>query len=41
MLLLVSFDPTAALPSVVCEPPKPAAHTLQRCSKLGAIGGAL
>ena len=29
-----------ALPSVVCEPPKPAAHTLQRGSKVCA-GGAL
>jgi hypothetical protein len=23
----VLFEPTAALPTVVCEPPKPAAHT--------------
>jgi hypothetical protein len=37
---VVLFDPTAVLPSVDCEPPKPAAHTLQRCSN-GAAGGAL
>ena len=33
--LVALFDPCAALPSVVCDPPKPAAHTLQRCSKGG------
>jgi len=27
-----SFDPVAVVPLVVCEPPKPEAHTLQRGS---------
>jgi hypothetical protein len=35
------FEPSVALPSVVCEPPKPAAHTFQRCSKGVTAGGAL
>jgi hypothetical protein len=41
MRLVVLFDPSAALPSVVCEPPKPAAHTLQRGSNTGLRGTAL
>jgi hypothetical protein len=40
MLLALLFEPMMALPAVVCDPPKPAAHTLQRCSKVGA-GSAL
>jgi hypothetical protein len=40
MRLVVVLDPTAALPSVVCEPPKPAAQTLQRASN-GSAGRAL
>ena len=28
-MLVVLFEPRAALPDVDCEPPKPAAHTLQ------------
>jgi hypothetical protein len=38
MLLVVLFDPAAALPSVDCEPPKPDAHTLQRGSYTFASG---
>ena len=30
--LVVLFDPSTLLPSVVCEPPNPAAHTLHRGS---------
>ena len=32
MLLVMLLEPSAVLPSGVCEPPKPAAHTLQRGS---------
>ena len=41
MRLVAVFDPTTALPSVVCEPPKPAAHTFHRDTKAGARGTAL
>ena len=37
---VAALEPSVALPSVVCEPPKPAVHTLQRCSN-DAAGGAL
>ena len=39
MRLVALLLPTAALPSGVCEPPKPAAHRFQRASKI--CGGAL
>src|SRR5580700_6975850 len=41
MLLVVPFDPCEMLPSVVCDPPKPAAHTLQCGSNTGLRGTAL
>jgi len=41
MRLVAALEPRFVLPSVVCEPPNPASHAVQRRSKAAAGGTAL